>query len=59
MLVTPTADVPRLTNRHEGKLVIINRDPTPLDSLADQLNSCSIEEALTTIDKAYSGVSAD
>ena len=35
LIVEPAASLPRLAKRSDTKLVIINRDPTPLDSLAD------------------------
>src|SRR4051794_3967733 len=34
LVVTPAADLPRTTVEHGARLVIINRDPTPLDALA-------------------------
>lgn len=35
LVVEPAASLPRLAKRAGANLVIINRDPTPLDSLAD------------------------
>ena len=35
LIVEPAASLPRLAKGSRAKLVIINRDPTPLDSLAD------------------------
>lgn len=35
LIVEPAASLPRLVKHSGAKLVIINRDPTPLDSLAD------------------------
>lgn len=37
LIVEPAASLPRLAKRAGAKLVIVNRDPTPLDSLADLL----------------------
>ncbi len=55
LVVTPAALLPQLTKRHGGRLVIINRDETPLDSLADAVVRGSIGEALTAIDAALTG----
>ncbi len=55
LVVTPAADLPVLTKQHGGRLVIINRDPTPLDGLADEVVHAPIGETLTAIDR----VSAD
>jgi NAD-dependent deacetylase len=52
LVVTPAADLPRLTKRHGGRLVIINRDPTPLDSLADAVIRAPIGETLSAIARA-------
>ncbi|GAB4143874.1 MAG: NAD-dependent deacylase [Planctomycetaceae bacterium] len=35
LVVEPAASLPRLAREHGAKLIILNRDPTPLDSLAD------------------------
>ena len=35
LVVEPAASIPRLAKRAGARLVIVNRDPTPLDSLAD------------------------
>ena len=35
LVVTPAADLPRLAKSHGARLVIINRDATPLDSISD------------------------
>jgi len=50
LVVTPAADLPRTAKAHGARLVIINRDPTPLDALADAVVSNSIGEELTAID---------
>ncbi|MDY0109666.1 MAG: Sir2 family NAD-dependent protein deacetylase [Candidatus Krumholzibacteria bacterium] len=34
LLVQPAAQIPLVTHHHGGRLVIVNRGPTPLDSLA-------------------------
>ncbi len=46
LVVTPAADLPRMTKQHGGRLVIVNRDPTPLDSLADLVIHQGIGETL-------------
>ena len=50
LVVSPAADLPALTKQCGGKLVIINRDPTPLDSLADEVIHGQIGSTLTEID---------
>lgn len=52
LVVSPAADLPRLTKRGGGRLVIINRDPTPLDAAADLVVNTSIGETLAEIDRA-------
>ena len=54
LVVTPAADLPREAKHAGARLVIVNRDPTPLDSLADAVISESIGPTLTEID-AYLG----
>ena len=51
LVVTPAADLPALTKDHGGRLVIINRDETPLDGQADEVIHASIGETLTAIDR--------
>ena len=50
LVVSPAADLPALTKRCGGRLVIINRDETPLDEVADEVVRESIGEVLTAID---------
>src|SRR3954453_22325343 len=47
LVVTPAADLPRTAKEQGARLVIINRDPTPLDSQADACLRGSIGEVLT------------
>ncbi len=54
LVVTPAADLPRTAKAHGAKLVIINRDPTPLDPLADAILIRPIGEVLAAIDAALS-----
>jgi NAD-dependent deacetylase len=49
LVVTPAADLPAITKRNGGRLVIINRDPTPLDSLADAVIHGSISDVLSSL----------
>jgi NAD-dependent deacetylase len=51
LVVTPAAELPALTQKHGGRLVIVNRDSTPLDGIADEVINLSIGETLTTIDR--------
>jgi NAD-dependent deacetylase len=50
LVVTPAADLPRIAKQCGGRLVIINRDATPLDRLADEVISASIGDTLAAID---------
>jgi NAD-dependent deacetylase len=52
LVVTPAADLPRTAKAHGARLVIINRDPTPLNPLADAICTNSIGEVLKAIDAA-------
>jgi NAD-dependent deacetylase len=59
LVVTPAADLPRIAKAHGARLVIINRDSTPLNPLADAIFTSSIGEVLTTIEAVLmSGKSA-
>ena len=49
LVVHPAASLPRLAVDEGARLVIINRDPTPLDSIASLVLSESIGNALTKI----------
>lgn len=53
LVVTPAAEIPLVTKRHGGRLVIINRDPTPLDDVADLCLATSIGETLAAIDAQW------
>jgi NAD-dependent deacetylase len=50
LVVTPAADLPRVAKDRGARLVIINRDPTPLDRIADAVVHGLIGETLTAID---------
>ncbi len=49
LVVSPAADLPRLAKQSGSRLVIINRDETPLDGLADEVVREPIGVALTAI----------
>jgi NAD-dependent deacetylase len=50
LVVTPAADLPVLAKQSGARLVIINREPTPLDSLADLVLNCAIGSCMETVD---------
>jgi NAD-dependent deacetylase len=49
LVVHPAAGLPELAKRSGARLVIINRDPTPLDSIADAVIRESIGHVLDSI----------
>lgn len=51
LVVEPAASLPRLAKQHGSKLVIINRDATPLDEVADIVVHSPIGETLKQIDE--------
>ena len=55
LVVSPAADLPYMAKQNGAKLVIINRDETQLDELADELVRDPIGEALTEIDRSVRG----
>ncbi len=50
LVVTPAADLPRIAKDNGAILVIINRDPTPLDTIADFVINTDICKTLAEID---------
>ncbi len=56
LVVQPAAALPPLAKRNAARLVIINRDPTDQDSLADVVIHASIGETLTAIDRCLSDI---
>ena len=52
LVVEPAASLPRLVKQSGGRLVIINRDATPLDHRADLVINAAIGEALTKVTAA-------
>lgn len=51
LVVEPAASLPRIAKEMGAALVIINRDETPLDGLADVRSTESIGEVLTAVDE--------
>lgn len=51
LVVYPAATLPQLAKRHGAKLIIINRDPTDQDALADAVIHASIGQTLAAIDQ--------
>ena len=51
LVVTPAADIPRIAKEAGARLVIINRDETPLDPAADAVLHTPIGETLSGIDE--------
>ena len=54
LVVEPAASLPRAAKESGARLVIINRDPTPLDAIADLVLREPIGEALAAIDARLS-----
>lgn len=52
LVVHPAAGLPEYAHATGAKLVIINRDPTPVDSKADLVLNASLGETLSAIDEA-------
>jgi len=50
LVVTPAADLPRLAKQSGARLVIVNRDETPLDGVADAVLRDPIGQVITEID---------
>ncbi|HUY89649.1 MAG TPA: hypothetical protein VMV10_13015 [Pirellulales bacterium] len=51
LVVEPAASLPRKAKEYGARLVIINRDPTPQDALADLVIRRPIGETLAEIDR--------
>lgn len=51
LVVEPAASLPRLAKQQGARLVIVNRDTTPLDEIADVVINSPIGEALANIDR--------
>jgi len=55
LVVTPAADLPRLVVQRGGRLAILNRDPTPLDSLASLVIRAPIGATLAMVAETCRG----
>jgi NAD-dependent deacetylase len=51
LVVQPAASLPQIARQHGARLVIINRDSTPLDQFADAVIQAGISETLTELDR--------
>lgn len=58
LVVYPAAGLPEVANRHGARVVIINRDATGHDGLADQVLHEPIGSALSAIDRRLSELDA-
>lgn len=59
LVVTPAANLPVTAKQRGARLVIINRDPTPVDYLADAVLHTPIGQTLTALDTLLSLLSTD
>lgn len=57
LVVHPAASLPAIAVQSGSRLVIINRDPTPLDRAADAIVRASIGETLSEIDRELTRLS--
>lgn len=51
LVVNPAARLPRITHERGGKLIVINRDPTPVDDIADIVSHSEAGPTLSAIAK--------
>ena len=59
LVVYPAAGFPELARRHGARLIILNRDPTPLDSIADLVLNAEIGPTLSAaVGNESDGISA-
>jgi NAD-dependent deacetylase len=58
LVVEPAASLPRKAKEYGARLVIINRDPTPQDALADQVIRRPIGETLCEVDRELQALQA-
>jgi NAD-dependent deacetylase len=57
LVVTPAADLPVLAKESGARLVIINREPTPLDGLADVVLRRAIGSCMESVDSLMADMS--
>jgi NAD-dependent deacetylase len=55
LMVQPAAGIPVLAQNFGARLVIINRDPTPLDHQADLVLRTPLGETLASADRDWHG----
>lgn len=51
LVVHPAASLPELAVEHGARLVIINRDPTPLDAMADLVVNAALGRSLVEVEQ--------
>ncbi len=51
LVVHPAAALPEIAKQHGARLIIINRDPTPLDEIADLVVHAPIGETLQAVEE--------
>jgi NAD-dependent deacetylase len=59
LVVSPAADLPAITKNRGGRLVIINRESTPLDAIADEVVHESIGPTLASLARRCATVISD
>ena len=59
LVVQPAASLPRIASEARAKLVIINRDPTPLDAIANAVLHAPIGRTLTAVARCLTDDRAD
>ena len=59
LVVEPAASLPVVAKRHGARLVIVNRDPTPLDRLADVRIFAEIGATMQELQEALESIAAD
>lgn len=52
LVVYPAASIPEQAKRHRARLVIINREPTPMDGIADMVINRPIGETMSAVTAA-------
>ncbi len=55
LVVEPAASLPVIAQQHGARLIIINREPTPADSIADLVVHSELGEMMTLIEQTLEG----
>ena len=55
LVVEPAASLPRVAKRHGARIVILNREPTPRDEIADLIFRAEIGPVMTALRKQMGG----